>query len=432
MKNNPISELCTGCGMCATELTSSLRMNWDQKGFLVPEKILDEDVSQAIKVCPFNSAPEASVADEDKLSRIYLKDATLSDDRVGLYESIYVGYSNKYRLTSSSGGIATYVFEYLLKNNIVSSIFIVGEMEGGYGYKIISDVDQVKYISKTRYFPVTMVDVFNEIDKVSGNVAISGVACFLKAVRLKQYYNPHLKDKIPFLVGIICGGWKSKFFTDFLAQKSGLIGSYSHQEYRVKDKDSSAIDYSFSAVDLLGKKHSMKMLSVGDMWGTGLFKSPACDFCSDVLTELADISLGDAWLPDYREDGSGNSIIIARSKLANDILINGVYKEELTIRELDIESAVNSQYASFLHRRDALKFRIAIYNFFGKTVPHVRSRVLKNISFPYMVVQICRMVTRKKSIDIWVEQNNARVFDKKMKLYLFMLKVATRIYHKFR
>ena len=37
----------------------------------------------------------------------------------------------------------------------------------------------------------------------------------------------------------------------------------------------------------------IKMSLLGDMWGTGLFKANACDFCDDV-TAVKDISLGDA------------------------------------------------------------------------------------------------------------------------------------------
>ena len=57
---------------------------------------------------------------------------------------------------------------------------------------------------------------------MDGKVAIVGVACFIKAIRLAQFYNPLLKDKIPFLVGIICGGVKSRFFTEYLAFKAGV------------------------------------------------------------------------------------------------------------------------------------------------------------------------------------------------------------------
>src|SRR5690606_17900611 len=142
-----------------------------------------------------------------------------------------------------------------------------------------------------------------------------------KAVRLKQHYYPQYKEKISFLVGIICGGLKSRFFTDYLANKSGIEGKYSKQEYRIKDANSRAIDYSFGAYDSSGDFHQMKMKTVGDMWGTGLFKSHACDFCDDVTTELADISLGDAWIPPYNKEGLGTSVIVTRTKTA-DLLIS--------------------------------------------------------------------------------------------------------------
>ena len=69
---------------------------------------------------------------------------------------------------------------------------------------------------------------------------------------------PQLKEKIPFLVGIICGGIKSKFFTDYLSQKSGITTNYSKQEYRIKDARSTSSDYSFGAFDILEKFHQMK------------------------------------------------------------------------------------------------------------------------------------------------------------------------------
>src|SRR5699024_5729330 len=107
-------------------------------------------------------------------------------------------------------------------------------------------------------------------------------------------------------------------------QKSGIKGSYSKQEYRIKDSNSLSSDYSFGAFDNDEDFYQMKMKEVGDMWGTGLFKANACDFCNDVTTELADISLGDAWLDEYKMDGLGNSIIITRSTIANEIIKKGI------------------------------------------------------------------------------------------------------------
>jgi coenzyme F420 hydrogenase subunit beta len=134
---------------------------------------------------------------------------------------------------------------------------------------------------------------------LEGKIAIVGVACFIKAIRLAQHKEPDFKEKIPFLIGIICGGVKSRFFTKYLAGKVGVsIENIQQPQFRMKDLNSTSDNYSFGCYDRNGKskkEKTVKMRSVGNMWGTGLFKANACDFCDDVTTELADISLGDAW-----------------------------------------------------------------------------------------------------------------------------------------
>lgn len=100
------------------------------------------------------------------------------------------------------------------------------------------------------------------------------------------------------------------------------------------------------------------MRSVGDMWGTGLFKANACDFCDDVTTELADISLGDAWLAPYSNDGRGTNVIVTRSRLADEIIQTGMMKGSLVIEEIHPEKFIASQQGSFNHRHDGLLYRI--------------------------------------------------------------------------
>ena len=422
-------DLCTGCGICVSESLSSLKMGWNEFGFLVPQKIGDIINQDAIRVCPFNPNPDKDVQDEDKLAAIYLKDATYYDPQIGRFENTYVGYANEYRKTSSSGGIATFIFKKLLEEKIVDNLFIVKEVEGSYVYHLFSNIDDIVKISKTRYIPVTLEELFSRIYEIEGKVAVSGVACFIKAIRLKQHYYPQLKEKIPFLVGIICGGIKSKFFTDYLSQKSGITTNYSKQEYRIKDARSTSSDYSFGAFDILEKFHQMKMNTVGDMWGTGLFKSNACDFCTDVLTELADISLGDAWLDEYKLDGLGNSIIITRSSVADNLIKKGIYKQELKLQILDNELIIKSQKGGFTHRQDSFKYRVNILARKKKIVPFPRKRLFKEISLITKVIQRLRMKTRKQSLEIWRKYESAKMFDKKMSQYLFSLKIMTKASH---
>lgn len=423
---------CTGCGLCVSEAPDKLKMEWNEYGFIVPKVISEEPQSDVLKVCPFNYNPEAEVRDEDRLAQIFLPSATREDKKLGRYENTYAGYSIGRRASSSSGGVATYVFEQLLRDGIVDHLFVVKESQGRYEYQLHSDADTIQSISKTRYFPVTMDELFVNIDKVEGKIAISGVACFVKAIRLKQHYYPHLKEKIPFLVGIICGGWKSRFFSDFLSQKAGIEGEYHNQEYRIKDPSSTASDYSYGAFDTRDNLKTMKMSVVGDMWGTGYFKASACDFCTDVSTELADISLGDAWLPEYRTDGEGTSVIVTRTKLADMLITRGLERGELVLEEIDKGRIIVSQSSSFLHRQDAVKFRKTLAKATGTGTPHVRKRVLRNINFFYALVQIQRLRIRANSLKFWKQTKNVVLFDKLMKRDLKRLAKLTILNRKIR
>jgi|SRR5690554_2853456 len=424
------NDLCTGCGICISE-SKTCEMTWNENGFLVPK--LDGSFNKnAIRLCPFNPNPENDVKDEDRLANLFLNETDNANERIGKYKNTFVGYSNKFRETSSSGGIATFVFEQLLEKKITDHLFIVKELNGMYAYQWFNKVEQITNISKTRYIPVTLENLFKEIDEKEGKVGVSGVACFIKAIRLKQYYNPKYKEKISFLVGIICGGLKSRFFTDYLAQKSGIKTTYSKQEYRIKDSKSSASDYSFGAFSANDQFYQIKMRKVGDMWGTGFFKANACDFCNDVTTELADISLGDAWLDEYRSDGLGNSIVITRSKIADSIIQDGIKKEQLNLKPLSPEKVYQSQKGGFTHRQDTLKIRVDILRRKRKIVPQQRERFFKKSNLSLIVVQYARRITRKQSILLWKKHKSSKLFDKAMRNYLRLLSIVTRVNHKLR
>lgn len=419
------NKLCVGCGLCISESDSS-KMISNEEGFLVPN--LDYMFSDnAIKLCPFNPSPENSVKDEDVLAKNIFKNAKEKDSRIGLFEETYIGYSNNHRETSSSGGIATYIFEKLLKENIVDHLYIVKEINGTYQYQWFNDANDIKKISKTRYIPVTLENLFKEIDSKEGKVGVSGVACFVKAIRLKQHYYPEYKEKIPFIIGIICGGLKSKFYTDYLVKNAGIKDLYKNQEYRIKDRNSSASDYSFGAYDKMNTFHQIKMSKLGDMWGTGLFKSNACDFCDDVTTELADISLGDAWLSEYRRDGLGNSVIITRSKLADKLILEGIQTNELNVVSVNKDLIIKSQEGSFRHRQDALRFRLK----FLRIKIDKRKRFYRDITLINKLIQLARRNTRSKSLSIWIENNdNIELYQNKLNKYLLALKLLNRIKNK--
>lgn len=426
-------DLCTGCGACLYRTPSNeWTMDWNKEGFLVPTMKNGESQinKSAINVCPFNPYPANEVRTEDELANIYLKDAPNHHPKVGRYYNTYAGYSEKYRLTSSSGGMATYILNELFEQKIIDAVITVGEGQNNhYEYKLVKSKDELLSTSKTKYYPVTMAEALNALKTFDGKVAVVGIGCFIKSVRLLQHYHPELKEKIVFTVGIICGGLKSKFFAEYLAAKAGADNrEFSKPEFRIKDYESNAGDYSFGCIDNKGTEKQIKMQTVGDMWGTGMFKCNACDFCDDVTTELADISLGDAWLPPYHQDGKGTNVIVTRTALAEKMINEGILSANLAVQPLAFETFLSSQQGSFNHRHKALKFRIHKAELQGALIPPKRHNN-ENISFDFKWVQNYRIVVRAKSLKAWNVDSGVLTYEKKMKYPLFLLLTATRIYH---
>ena len=428
------NDLCIGCGICVYKCPSNaLEMGWNENGFLVPSVINNCDENgDCLDICPFNPIPMDAIKTEDDIAKLCLPNTSNFNKKIGKYNSIYVGYSNEFRLSSSSGGIATYICAELLDKEIVHHVFSIKEgSKAGrhYEYAISSSKSDLLVASKTRYFPVTLSSVLSEINNLEGKVAIVGIACFIKAIRLAQHSEPKLKEKISFLIGIICGGVKSRFFTEYLASKMDIKAKNIRKpQFRKKDLTSTASDYSFSCSDNNEEK-SIKMRSVGDMWGTGLFKANACDFCDDVTTELADISLGDAWLHPYDKDGRGSNVVVTRSLLAESLIKKGIKNNDLVMDLLPLDNFLASQQGSFNHRHNGLSARLKIAKKNNKLVPPKRYEKEK-LTIDFKLVQNQRMKVRAKSLDVWKKNPTAKSFDKTMGNSLYLLKFYTKIYHK--
>ena len=425
-------DLCVGCGACLySSSKGNLKMIWSNEGFLIPKTEKPELISEeSLKVCPFNPFPDEEVRTENEIADIFLKDAPNRHPRVGHYYNTYVGYSNKYRLTSSSGGIATYLIDVLLDKKIVDAVITVKEGKNSfYEYSVIRSNDDLISTSETKYYPVTLATVIQQLKNSNERFAVVGIACFIKSIRLLQYYHPELNERIKFIIGIICGGIKSRFFAEYLAGKSGVsVEQFNQPQFRIKDFQSTASDYSFGCKDSKGNSHTIKMKKLGDLWGSGMFKNNACDFCDDVTTELADISLGDAWLNPYNQDGKGTNVMVTRSQLAEELVYEGITKKELSVEPLDVNQFIYSQQGSFNHRQKALGYRLKLARKKGLTIPPKRHDK-ENISIDFELVQKRRMVVRKQSLVQWPIAKDSKIFDEMMGTSLKKLKILTKINH---
>lgn len=429
------NDLCVGCGVCVAQCPSgALVMDWNSQGFLQPKlKDICNADGECLKVCPFNFEPEASVRTEDEISALFLNQSNQSSEKIGRYINLYAGFASKFRLTSSSGGLATFVLSELLSRGEVQHVVSVKEASGKnhfFEYGVHSCKEDLLRASKTRYFPVTLSEVLSQVKLLEGKVAVTGVPCFVKALRLAQNRDLVLRAKIGFIVGIICGGLKSRFYTDFLAENMGVKpDNVKGPSYRVKDLMSTASDYSFACEDgATNLRKELKMRPLGDMWGTGLFKANACDYCDDVATELADISLGDAWVEPFEKDGAGTSVVVTRTLLAERIIKDGLAKGELCLEEITEEVFVHTQRGSYNHRHNGLGYRMKLARKKGLLLPPKR-RDGYSLSVFFKLVQLQRMRLRRISLSYYGKRESTQRFIKRIARERQLLKLLTRFYH---
>jgi coenzyme F420 hydrogenase subunit beta len=430
------SGLCIGCGGCAAKSISNgkLEMQVSIEGIYEPvllDATLTENESQrAIAVCPFNPKPAPDRLNEDVIAKLFWGESSSHNEYIGLYKRLYAGYSVKERERASSGGLATWILKKLLNKGIVDGVLCVeGDNSNGFKYAHVNNVEDIGLASKTKYYPVTLTEVIDFIDASDSRFAITGVPCFIKAIRLRQMQDSNFSEKIKFTVGIFCGGYKTKGFTEYLIQKSGGTLDDNYEiDYRKKSVSGVSSDYSFSIKSLHEKNDkSIKMSAVGDMWGTGLFKPNACDFCDDMASELSDISLGDAWIEPYNRDPNGTNVVVTRSSLADEMVRESIENGELILDEITEEQVCLSQKGNITHRRKGLAHRLSLLKDDACGVKRVN--VKRNYNLTFSMVQAQRTLVREKSLDLWAENKSELTFDNVMNKPLSRLRRLTVLNH---
>lgn len=377
-------DLCIGCGACAAIPGSSLRIGMGEDGRYRAEPkdgaYLDAE-GPYTAVCPF-----ASAYDEDSLSRTFLNsDDAEFDSQIGTHRETGAGHveADAFRDNGSSGGMTSWFLNRLLDQNEIDAVLHVkpgaAAADPLFSFGISNTSEELSAGAKTRYYPVEMSGVLKHVQENPGRYAVVGVPCFIKAIRLSQLQQPVLQERIRFCIGLTCGHLKSTRFAESLAWEQGVEPhDLSSIDFRVKsDERSDRYNVSVTGSDGETRTAPTTDLSVTD-WGMGFFKYKACDYCDDVLGETADISFGDAWLPEFTADPQGDNIVVARSTAAREVLNRN--RKDLQITDISAERVARSQDAGLRHRREGLSYRLARDIENGRPVP--RKRVEPSADIP--------------------------------------------------
>jgi coenzyme F420 hydrogenase subunit beta len=339
-------------------------MEWDGKsGYVLSvEEELCHDCGLCYEICPGHAV------DFKQLSDCFLGEGT-DNRRIGRYLSCHVGHATNARVrwSAASGGIVTaLLIAALEKGQIDGSIVTRMNPE--------SPLEPLPYLATTedeilasvgsKYCPVASNLRLRDVLSSEGKYAVVGLPCHIQGLRKAQTHNRKLQEKVAFSISIFCGLNMSPTGTRMLLHRRRVpVEKVKQVKYRgdgwpgglqveMQDGRTCSEPY-FDYFD----DHFM------------CYEIHRCNLCCDSFGELADISCGDAWLPEFKSsDDQGTSVVVVRSERGRDLL-SSVGSEVLALERLSIDKAEQTQRLALVWKKEWLRAKIGLCKLTGGEVP---------------------------------------------------------------
>lgn len=312
-------DFCCSCGLCVAVCPRhQLEMVETGYGELRPRASgrCAESCRLCALVCPFGNEHGH---DEDTLGRLrFAGDANCTHDPVlGWVRDTFVGglANESERLKAPSGGLATALLQRLLGEGEIDAALVIEPLSARpwHHFRIAETAEQVLE-SRGSVYHVTSMDrvIADVLAGAERSYAVVALPCAAKAIRLAQERLPALRRRIRYILGLTCSGYRSLQLTDLvtalLGRRRGVL------RYRSKTAARSGLDFRIE-VESEATTRSLKMLGLfGFLWINEVGRLKSCLHCDDVFAELADATFMDAWLPEYKPDRRGTSLVISRNE----------------------------------------------------------------------------------------------------------------------
>lgn len=359
--------LCHGCGICeAVCPKDAIRMIYDKRHRnYVPtvDHMKCSECGLCVNVCPGKNVNFAEI------SKRFL-DGEKYNILSGHYINNYLAWATdkNIRWRAASGGIATALAKYLLKSGQVSKVVVVKSASPRDCLKfqgtLVSEEDDLYAAMGSKYCPVPLCSVLKEV-KRNDRIAVFGLPCHIHGIRKAQLFSKSFDKADMLLIGIFCGGTSGKEATEWLTKRNGLdpdkLSSINYRgngwpgqmAAKFLDKKELKIPYpNYTSVEFNG------------------FKPWRCSICSDGLAELADLSIGDAWLEEIRlSNDQGVSMVVTRSKKGEEVIQDAISGRAIECKNAGDNDAVRSQHDLLLRKKYQITGSMVLAKMVGRGIP---------------------------------------------------------------
>ncbi|MCX6673184.1 MAG: Coenzyme F420 hydrogenase/dehydrogenase, beta subunit C-terminal domain [Methanothrix sp.] len=300
---------CILCGLChrvCEELVGVSAINAQNRGVSrdvdTPYGELSEDCiacGACALVCPTRSILERkniyplSSADIKEMEEEFL--SGMIDCDLGVKREMFAGKS---RIEGQDGGMATSILQRGMEMGLLDAAVVAQKNKRcGANAVLVDETESILQAKGTKYVRVSVIaPLLDALQKGKKRIAVVGTPCQIRVVRKLQrqgYFNERFQGAEIILIGLFC--FES---FDYESLKSRIRELYDIDLDKA-EKTQIARGKFIVAVD--GKQYTCPVRELKNQVRAG------CQFCDDLVSRLADISIGSIGSPD------GYSTVIVRS-----------------------------------------------------------------------------------------------------------------------
>ena len=309
--------LCTQCGTCAgTCAKAAIEMRWSLAQGWLPQVHSErcDNCEACLAVCPARGV--------DYTPQAWWRERTAGApaiDFLGPWRGLWFGWAadEQTRYAGASGGVATAILGGALEAGLIDVAIVAGLSAANRLAAVpvaARSPAEVAACRGSKYTMVAMNDLLRLALREPGRYAFAGLPCHVQGLRLAQQRYRRLRERVVFSLGIFCGWSSQPRATELAARRLG-IDPHELTDVRYRGPGWPG---GLRLTMRSGEARERPYPEYFDRTMTA-FTSPRCRLCPDGLAELADLSIGDAWLERF-EGTPGVSDLIARTPAGVEML----------------------------------------------------------------------------------------------------------------
>lgn len=387
-------DLCTGCGTCVGICPNdAVQMVRDaSKGIYLPhlDKAKCNECGLCLKACPGQEVDFRGLNLE-----VFGREA--EDILLGNYLDCYVGHAEDYdiRFNSASGGLVTALLIFALEQGVIDGALVTNMSQE-------NPLEPQPFIARTKggiiaaarskYCPVPANIALKEILRQNGKFAVVGLPCHIQGIRKGEQVSAELTERIVLHFGLVCHHAPTFLATEYLFRSLGIP---KEQVTQIRYRG----DGWPGRMTIAGKGSTKTLPLFSELYQGGLFQRffypLRCTTCLDKVSQLADISFMDAWLPELSEHRIGESLIVSRSQMGQELIQSAQATEVIEINEVSRDKVMQSQSLALESRqrsaglslRKQLRKAVPVYY---RRLPRARLADYLQAALLYMQIAISR------------------------------------------